>query len=270
MIRAGTLYDPITVPAGGEAPMLKVNGHFKSKKMVRVFLIRSPSNVGPQSYEGVIRLRKPSGEFKFFPFKAEYNVGKGGVVVSPDKMNVLYIGVDNPISISVPGFDPTKVKGSITQGSLRAGSRKGSYIAQVTRPGDADIIVSAVTPEGKTKQMGKAPFRVKRVPDPVAKVGGQPGGNIKTAKFKAQRGIIADLDNFDFDIRFNVVSYEVIYRAPRADLISTKGSGAAFDTRILNLMNRAKPGDSFVFNDIKAKGPDGTTRKLPSISFELK
>ncbi len=266
---SGTMFEAIVVPEGGETPMLSVTDTLKVKNGKGIFKV-SPNGIGPQEYEGVIRLRKPTGGFKFFPFKAEYAVGKGGVVVSPDKMNVLYIGVDNPISISVPGFAPDKVKGSITQGSLRAGGKKGSYVAKVTRPGDANILVSVITPDGKSKQMGKAPFRVKRVPDPTAKVGGQSGGNIKTAKFKAQRGIIADLENFDFDIRFRIVSYELIYRAPRQDLITAQGKGQSFDQRALNLIKRAKPGDSFVFNSIRAKGPDGTTRKLPAISFELK
>jgi gliding motility-associated protein GldM len=226
------------------------------------------SSLGVKEVTGAVRVKKPQGDgYEYFPFKFEYTVAQAGVVVSPDKMNVFYIGVDNPVSISVPGFPDEKVSASITSGTITGG--RGKYIVNVTQPGKTTVIVSAKQPDGTTRQMGSVEFRVKRVPDPIAKVGDQAGGNIAASKFKVQRGLVAVLENFDFDIKFQIVGFEMTYGAKRQDLVSARANGPLFDSKMLDFINRAKPGDTFYFDDIKAKGPDGTTRKLPSIAFKL-
>jgi gliding motility-associated protein GldM len=184
-------------------------------------------------------------------------------------MNVFYIGVDNPVSISVPGFPAEKVSASITAGSIIPAGAGGKYTVKVTQPGKVNVTVSAKQLDNSVKSMGAVEFRVKRVPDPIAKIADQPGGSISTSKFKVQRGMIAVLENFDFDIRFQIVGFEMTYGAKRQDLVSARASGPLFDSKMLDFINRAKPGDTFYFDDIKAKGPDGTIRKLPTIAFKL-
>jgi gliding motility-associated protein GldM len=228
------------------------------------------SSLGVKEVTGAVRVKKPQGDgFEYFPFKFEYTVAQAGVVVSPDKMNVFYIGVDNPVSISVPGFPAEKVTASISSGTIASAGAGGKYTVKVTQPGKANVTVSAKQLDGSTKAMGAVEFRVKRVPDPIAKIADQPGGSISASKFKVQRGMIAVLENFDFDIRFQIVGFEMTYGAKRQDLVSARTNAPLFDSKMLDFINRAKPGDVFYFDDIKAKGPDGTTRKLPSIAFKL-
>lgn len=237
----------------------------------RAIFEEKASGVGEVLKTGVIKVRKPgSQEFEYYPFELSYQSAQAGVVVSPDKMNVFYIGVDNPVSVSVPGFSPDKVSPSLTKGgSITKASGTSKYTVKVTTPGETEVVVSATLPDGTRKSMGTVPFRIKRVPDPVAKVGSLGGGKVKTAQFKVQRGVLAVLENFDFDIRFSVVSFEMTYAAKRQDLIVKTGTGPAFSSDMLALINKAKPGDVFYIDEIKVKGPDGTTRKLPGIVFTL-
>ncbi len=227
------------------------------------------TRLGEVTKQGVIKVRKPNSqtEFVFYPFEQKYQVAAGGVVVSPEKMNVMYIGVDNPMAISAAGFPNEKVKASMSQGSLKANGN-GKYTAKVTKQGKATVSVSAQV-DGKMKQLGTAEFRVKPVPDPVAKVGNSKGGATKTSTFKVQRGLIAALENFDFDVRFNIVSFMMTYSAARQDLVDARTTGPLFDSKMQGFIKRSKPGDIFYFDEIRAKGPDGTTRKLPSIVFKL-
>ncbi len=226
------------------------------------------SSVGAKEVTGAIKVKKPQGDgFDYFPFKFEYQVAQAGVVVSPDKMNVFYIGVDNPVSVSVPGFAAERVTASAT-GATITGSN-GKFIVKATQPGKASINVAAKQPDGSSKSMGAVEFRVKRVPDPVAKVGGTPGGSIAVSKMKVQQGIIAELENFDFDIRFKIVGFNMTYAAKRQDLVEARVSGPLFDGKCKEFLNKAKPGDMIYFDEIRAQGPDGTTRKLPSIAFKL-
>ncbi|MEX0813045.1 MAG: GldM family protein [Chitinophagales bacterium] len=227
------------------------------------------SSVGVKKKEGVIRVKQPQGDgYDWFPFKLEYQVAPPSVVVSPTKMNVFYIGVDNPVDISVAGFPADRVRASLTEGGSITGSG-GNYIAKVKKVGNTKVSVSVVLDDGSVKNMGAQEFRMKRVPDPIAVIGGMTGGNVKASTFKVQRGVIAELKNFDFDIRFHIVGFEMTYAAKRQDLVTADASGPSFTPKMLDFLNRAKPGDVFYFDDIKAKGPDGITRKLPGIVFKL-
>jgi hypothetical protein len=229
------------------------------------------SGEGINRITGAIEVKNEStGEIKYYPFETEYQSAKPMAVVSPDKMNVLYIGVDNPLSVSVPGFQAEMVSASITEGSITGG--KGKYVAKVTKAGTVKVNVSAKLDDGTTKAIGAAEFRVKRVPDPIAKLGKgtyEKGGKVQAGTFKAQSGIRAELENFDFELKFNIISYEVTYVAKRQDPISSENNGGGFSSKVQEYVQKAKPGDVFYFDQIKAKGPDGLPRTLPSLVFQL-
>lgn len=250
-----------------------VGGGTKVEKIVngRAIYEEKASGVGDVTKTGVIRVPKPNsvGEYEFYPFELTYQSAQAGVVVSPDKMNVFYIGVDNPVSVSVPGFSPDKVSPSMDKGSITKATGTSKYTVRVTAPGETNVTVSATLPDGTRKVMGTVPFRIKRVPDPVAMVGTFKGGKVPANKMRPQRGVLAVLENFDFDIRFDVVSYEFTYAAKRQDLIVKQGTGPSFTSEIVTLLGSAKPGDVIYIDEIKVKGPDGTTRKLPGIVFTL-
>lgn len=249
-------------------------GGTKVDKIVngRAIFEEKASGVGEVTKTGVIRVPKPNsvGEYEFYPFELNYQSAQAGVVVSPDKMNVFYIGVDNPVSVSVPGFPPDKVSPSLTKsGTITKASGTSKYTVRVNAPGETDVVVSATLPDGTRKSMGTVPFRIKRVPDPVAMVGTFKGGKVPANKMRPQRGVLAVLENFDFDIRFNVISYEFTYAAKRQDLIVKQGTGPSFTSDIVALLSSAKPGDVIYIDEIKVVGPDKTTRKLPGIVFTL-
>ncbi len=229
------------------------------------------ASAGERVKSGAIKVAKPGsqGQFEYYPFEFRYNVADIGVAVSPDKMNVFYIGVDNPVTISVTGLTSDKVSASLTGGMGSIKKNTGSeYTVRVDKVGETEVVVSG-TVEGGNKQLDKKKFRVKRVPDPIAKVGASAGGKVPAAQFKVQRGVIADLADFVFDIKFVVVSFELTYAAKRQDLITKKATSGAFTSEMLELLNRSKPGDVFYLDEVRVKGPDGQIRKLPSIAYTL-
>ncbi|MBO7566871.1 MAG: hypothetical protein J6T60_07235 [Bacteroidales bacterium] len=226
------------------------------------------SSPGPRSFGGVIKLKnKSTGEIKDYPFKGEYEVGQSSLSVSPTKMNVLYIGVPNPIDITASGVPAEKLNVSISGGSIsKAGA--GSYIAQVKAPGKAVISVTASV-DGQTKSLGSKEFRVKRVPDPVAKVAGKRDGTVTKAELAAQAGVKADLENFDFDMKFNVVSFKVSATIKGFSQDATANS-AAFTAQQKQIISQVPSGGKVYIEDIKAKGPDGSIRSLGTIAFKIK
>ncbi len=228
--------------------------------------VGNTSSEGIKKWGGVIRVQKGEG-FESYPFEAEYQVAKPSAVVSPDKMNVFYIGVDNPVSISAPGVPLDKVKLSMSSGTFTGSN--GKYVVRQTTAGEVTVTVSAEI-DGKSTVMGSSKFRVKIVPDPVAKAGNLKPGNIATNQFKVQPGILAVLENFDFDLKFNVQKFTVKYYKPRQDPLVRQNAGAAWSGEVDRIIKASSPGDTFIFDDITVKGPDGRDRIIPGISYTLR
>ena len=235
----------------------------------RGIITATAAGTGERVTTGAIKVPKPGGGFEWYPFETKYTAAEAAVVVSPDKMNVFYIGVDNPVSISVPGYGSDKISASLTKSGSITPKGSGSYTVKVTAPGETEVVVTAKGDDGKPKSFQPKKFRIKRVPDPIAKVGNSPGGKIPAAQFKVQRGVLAVLENFDFELKFNVVGFEMTYAAKRQDAKVSKGSGPGFTSEMLDQLAKAKPGDTFYLDEIRVQGPDGATRKLPSIVFQL-
>ncbi|MFN3529775.1 MAG: gliding motility protein GldM [Bacteroidia bacterium] len=224
---------------------------------------------GSKTLAGFINVNKPGGGVDQMRFETSYTVAKPAAVVSPDKMNVFYIGVENPVSISAPGVTPSNLRPSISGGGSITG-KDGKYVVKVTQPGKVMVDVRGQGEEGKPAQLlGASEFRVKYVPDPLATVGGLDPGQVGTAQFKAQGGMIALLKDFDFDLRFDIQSFRMIYIAPRRDPEVVTVSGPIFTGQAQTIIRNAKPGDRFIFDEIKAMGPDKVTRKLPAATYGL-
>jgi gliding motility-associated protein GldM len=195
----------------------------------------------------------------------EYEVGERSAAVSADKMNVFYIGVDNPVSVSVAGVSSNKVKVSAKGCNIKRGGN--GYIVTANKPtDDAAVVVSA---EGMPSR--SFPFRVKRIPDPVARLSKSSGGAIGNGEFKAQGGVGAFLDNFDFDATCKIQGYNLVYVAKRQDPVEAINSGARYGEKAKRLVNRAKPGDIYYFDNVKALCPgDPAGRKINSMVFKIK
>ena len=168
----------------------------------KVKFVETANTLGKRTLNLTATVNNPlTGETSRGSSEFSYEVGESSVTVSADKMNVFYIGVDNPISVSAAGVNSTKMNVSLGGGG--GGTIKkvssGNYIVNVTKPApmgqECEVRVSA---EGLNK---KALFRVKRIPDPVARLSGNSGGAIGNGEFKAQGGVAAILENFDFDAK---------------------------------------------------------------------
>lgn len=231
----------------------------------------SASGVGLQTVKGRVTLdlggKRIEKDYKF-----EYMVGSEGGSIQLDKMNVFYIGVPNPITITAAGYSVEDVSLTVPNADLTP-TGKGKYDVKVSTPGKVLATIMAKTASGM-KQVGQPmEIRVKTIPDPVAKVGGKTGGPVPVNVFKAQSGVVALLENFDFDAKFKVLSYDFSYLPKKGDyqpLGSVKGAlfsnNQAVDRYIRDI---ARMGDKVFIENIKAVGPDGRTRNLNQIVLSL-
>jgi len=224
----------------------------------------STSSEGLHTWQATINVKQTDG--KIIPYKTApqtYMVAKPSAVVSPDKMNVLYIGVPNPVSVSAPGIPKENLRVGISGGSISG--KDGHYTATVSSIGTATVTVSGELTKGKSSVLGSTLFRVKRIPDPKPQFAGKSGGTTSAANIRGQDRIFAKLDNFDFDAKFNVTRFTLLIAKPRQDVISLPATGNELTSAMRSLMNTVTPGTTVVFKDIIAVGPDGTQRGLDPI-----
>jgi len=214
-----------------------------------------------------ISFLKPNGETAIVEKDVRFTVGTpSGLVVSTDKTRVFYKGLDNPLSVT-GGGGAEKINVTVEgNGASVSKAGAGQYIVKCTQLGNVMVNVN----DGKLSQKINIP--VKRVPDPIAIIGGSAGGNMTANKFRVQQGVIADLRDFVFDgIRFNVVSFIVIATGKGFDEPEVaEVNGAAFANGAKDLVRRCQPGTTVTIGEIKVTEPGGGTRKLDqTITFIL-
>jgi gliding motility-associated protein GldM len=214
---------------------------------------------------GLVKIKSPEGVEAFYPFKSEYQVAEAQAVISPTKMDVFYLAVDNPVAISVPGVPSDKIFPSITNGTIK--KIGDSYIVNPKSLGNAIVTVEAEI-DKKRKNMGNMEFRVKSVPDPIAKVAGRKGGVIDKGLLSAQAVVQADLENFVFDLKFTITEFKVSATQGGFQKDEPSKSNRITPAQIEIIKNTSR-GQKVYFEDIKAVGPGGNVRDLSPIIFKI-
>ncbi|MBD98460.1 MAG: hypothetical protein CMO34_01340 [Verrucomicrobia bacterium] len=222
---------------------------------------------GDFAYEGVIRIKNPATK-KLDPyfFNFDYKVASPSTTISATKMNVFYIGVDNPVDISASGVAKDKIQASISNGSIV--KKSDGWVVRPSKVGTAKVSVNAEV-QGERKSMGSMDFRVKQIPKPEASIGGKSGGNIKGAALKAASGIRAAMDNFDFEVSVVVSSFKMGYVASNGLLEEVSVNGNSFNSEVKTKLGSLKRNSKVFFEDIKVKMPDGRTVTLAPVNFKV-
>lgn len=98
-------------------------------------------------------------------FSSSYTVVEPSATISATLMNVLYAGIGNPISISVPGIPNHAIQATMTNGTL---TRQGdNWIAKPAKVGQDAVITVTATMDGRAQTVANTQFRVRQLPDPM-------------------------------------------------------------------------------------------------------
>ena len=234
------------------------------------------SGTGLQTVKGTIKLQTADPNNPIIRnWTFDYTVGSTGASMQLDKMNVFYIGVDNPVTVAAAGYSVEDVSLGIPDAVIKG--EKGHYVITVSKPGTVDVSINAKTAEGQ-KKVGGMVVRVKRIPDPVAFLSGKNSGGMSASTFRAQIAPAAVLGNFEFDAKFTIISFSFTLIPKGKDLIgpytvANRGGcrlqGQGENPSISKAMAMAHAGDKVVIEDIKAVGPDGQPRTLNTIFLTL-
>jgi hypothetical protein len=207
----------------------------------------------------------------FYAFTVSSNYELKTVSVAADKMNVFYIGVENPITVAVEGVPSRNV--TVTSKDVQLIDKgKGRYAVTASKPGEAILLVSA---NGMEPQ--KIRFRVKRIPDPVATLENpnlyfKTEGTVTAEDFKETAGVMLNMDGcFDYDHKLKVAEFSILKVPKMGDPVEVYCRDGKLTDTAKKLIDSAVPGDTFYFEMIKSKEVESNTeRKLNSMVFRIK
>lgn len=188
------------------------------------------------------------------------------VHVAADKTNVLWVGLENPVTLEAEYASLNSFKILVSGGKAVFHGAGGEYIIRPYEAGEVRLLV--LNEVGL--QVAKKVFRAKRVPSPMVRLGNKLGGNISAGQFKAQAGINALLDNFDFDLMCQISGFVLTRVKSNGEVEKVSNQGGKFDDPTLALTTRGEPGDHFLFTEVKVRCPgDSSFQAVNSLAFSL-
>ncbi|AVR44427.1 gliding motility protein GldM [Christiangramia fulva] len=238
-----------------------INGKkVESTEAGQVMLNFPAGNVGEQKITGELQFQEGDSIVKI-PVSSSYAVipKPNSAVISADKMNVVYRGVQNPMTISIPGVGNV----SANAPGLRPASGAGSYVMDVTtlQAREVTINVSGKLPGGETVSDSKT-FRVKDIPRPVGTIRGEDGSVSMQRNSLEIANVGATLPDFDFDLKLNVTGFK--FKVPGQPTIIVNGS--RLDDRAKSALRRAGRGESVQIYDIEAQLAGNSSYKLKKVA----
>ncbi|MBR1882042.1 MAG: gliding motility protein GldM [Muribaculaceae bacterium] len=278
IVMRGTKYSANIVLAAVDTtqrPVVYINGQRlgNDKGLYEV----GTSSAGSHEYSGYIEVTGRDGSVTRRDFKSSYTVIDPLATVSATMMNVFYAGINNPVSIAVPGVPESSISATMTNGSL---TRSGDgWIAKPTQVGAVCEITVTAEMDGQRMNVGTTKFRVRKLPDPTPFItyndakgnparykGGRP---FPKASILAATGLDAAIDDDMLNIDYKVVSFETVFFDQMGNAIPEISAGAHFSERQKNAIRRLQHGKRFYITKVKATGPDGITRDISPMEVIL-
>jgi gliding motility-associated protein GldM len=230
--------------------------------------MRASDALGKHIVSVVIKYKDQQGKDQVTKKDIEYTVGQSAASIALDKMNVLYIGVDNPVTISATGGGSEALDVSISGAGGSIVKKDGSsYIARVNSQTDECWITVSV----KGRPAGRSKFRVRNIPKPVAQVGPyESGSNVPAGAFKVQAGVAAFSPNFPFELTYKVTSFTISADTDDGYIEDASCQGNIWSAEAQRILNGLKTGRTVMIDEIYAVGPDGKRQHLPSLVYYIK
>jgi gliding motility-associated protein GldM len=239
------------------------------------------AGTGLQTVKGRIELEPPGQPKISKEWSFDYMVGTTGASLQLDKMNVFYIGVDNPVTVSAAGYAVEDVFLNLPPGATQSGSN-GHFVIKCTTPSTSfpvDIMAKSKVKGGADIKVSTSIIRVKQIPNPIAKLLKKIGGSMQASLFRTAIAPLAEMENFEFDAKFMITQFTFSILPKGGDIVPDQlvkmpagGKGVRFSDNpfVANtLQAKAKAGDRIFIEQIKAVGPDGKVRDLGSLVFSL-
>jgi hypothetical protein len=201
-------------------------------------------------------------------------VGAAGQSVAPcmlrsavqlDRMNTLYVGVDNPVTLCVDGVDPQDYAVRAEGVQLHKSAGCGQYVIRAWQPGDARLLVS--WPGHDEPIVFK--YRVVRFRAQNILLGGRygSGSSLPAGVFRAQPGLTIEAEAAGYEPYCRVAFFEVTYLPKDGDPVVLENRGSRWTPEVRALINRARPGDRYLFEEVRLRCQWDIEQRVIELSY---
>lgn len=191
--------------------------------------------------------------------------------VASDKLNIIYIGVDNPLTLTVENTDCKDLIVKASKGTIKGDSCKFTFrFDDASQVGSKTQISISKRKGNKLIEIGKAEFRLKNIQNPRALVGGSYGGQMHSNLLKIQTFIKLNYDGFDFGVSRHVDSFVLsIIRGDSCLYTNIENIGSNFSTEVRDALASIKKGDTVIFKIIICKELHRAMQDIEPVIFYI-
>ncbi len=224
-----------------------------------VKMLISAGAAGDHKVEGKIFFKQDGEEIPVEVKNTFATITKpNAAVIAATKMNVVYRGVPNPMTISIPGIPDNKVSASAPGLTRKGGS---NYTMNPGKGRTVKIVASGTLPDGQ-RISTPAEFRIKDIPRPSGAIRGETGSAKMPRKNLEISTVGALLEDFDFDLNLRVSGFK--FKVPGQPTVTVRGN--KLDSRAKSALKRAKRGDAVQIFDVNAYISNNKSYKLKKVS----
>jgi hypothetical protein len=189
------------------------------------------------------------------------------ILISADKMNIAYLGMDNPLTIVAEGYGCDQIVASCSNGTLTKGIGC-QYFFRPEKEGFCDIVLRAKTKKG-TKEIGKTTYKVRLAPTGSVSLAGKSSGKIADEIFKVQKGLSISFNNAELECDWRIQKYRIVVVRDSELLYEEDNYGPFFNDKFQGQLKTLKAGDRVIFENIKAVDFNDRTRSINTMTFTL-
>jgi len=277
IVRGGSYKANIILSAedSTQKPKVFVNGRMLDPSR-NGFFESFANSAGVFPVDGYIEMQRGDGSFQRYDFAQKYTVVEPMATVSNTLMNVFYAGIDNKVSISVPGVPGQQISATSSNGTL---TKSGlMWIAKPTVVGKECVITVTAMMDGRSQVVANPSFRVRPLPEPRAFIEYKDANGIvrryKSGAFMKSRlldapGLIAALDDDLLEVNFNVLSFQTLIYDSMGNTKMEISQGSKFSDLQKSLIRGLARGKRLLITNIKAIGPDRVEQLLAPMDIVI-
>ncbi|MCB0735942.1 MAG: hypothetical protein KDC92_00420 [Bacteroidetes bacterium] len=267
----------LSAQVGGIQPTILVDGQAIDVENEMGKYSTLAANQGTFQKQVEVRLVSPkTGKISSYYGNISYEVKRSEAQIIAPKNNVLFLGLDNPIEISVAGYEPNNIIANLEPSHVGTLTKMGpgKYVAHINqrdREG-CKIVVSVKNANGEYVQKGSEWFRTMKVPMPIANLNNKTGGNISASELRLIQVVNATLGNFLYEgIRFKVDSYSYEYIKTTGEKVVGSCIERTIAPQLKQAFYNATPGDKFIIHQIEASAKGLGSESIPgALYFDVK
>jgi len=188
--------------------------------------------------------------------------------IANDKSNCVYIGIENPVSVVVANAGCDSLIVTTDNGTI-APAGNCHYSFRPIRAGTAQITVRQKN-KSDTIIIGSMKFRAKPLPAPTLALSGAfDKDTLSIHQIQASPYVVASLRGFDFDLRYNVNSFNTIILRNDTSIFSEKNTGYKLSENMITFLSQCQTSDRLILCAAEVCGPYRKEKVAP-VEYVLK